>query len=237
MDLQDSIALVTGGSHGIGIDVLRALAGEGVRVAINVHDSERGLDLVESLGRDKAIAVHADISRRGHVREMVQQVEDAFGGLDILVNSAGVGVRCGFLDIREEDWERVIAVNLHGTFHCCQEALPLMLAGNGGKIINISSVGGIEPIAASAHYGSAEAGVRMLTRYLAREFAPDIQVNDIACGPIETERHGSTGRDECASATECAPLEEGVCGAVLMLCRCDYITGQTIVVDGGLTMR
>jgi 3-oxoacyl-[acyl-carrier protein] reductase len=238
-DLTGRVALVTGGSRGIGRAVSLALAEAGAEIAVNYHSREREaeevLSRVQSYGR-RCIKVRADVSVAADASRMVKSVEEELGAVTILVNNAGIARPRRLEEITEEDWDTTIDVNLKSVFLVTQAVLPNMRAGRWGRIINISStaiqLGGI----VGPHYTASKAGIWGLTHAYASQLTGEgITVNAIAPALIETEM--LTG--SLKATPERIPVgrfgtAEEVADVVLMLARNGYITGQTINVNGGL---
>lgn len=246
-DLRGQVALVTGGSRGIGRAVCAALAGDGARVAVNFRTSEReARDLVRRLG-PRAGAFRADVASPREVEAMVSAVRRKWGRIDILVNAASYSSPRGWKVRLEEmdpaEVERTLQVDLMGTFHCCRAVAPLMRRQRRGKIVNFASAAAIGGDPTTLLYAGAKMGIVGLTRALARELAPRIQVNAVAPGSIRTgwlEGWGLSARDLAGLRAE-VPLgrigePEEVAEVVRFLAgpRSDFITGQTWIVDGGV---
>jgi glucose 1-dehydrogenase len=249
MRLSGKVALVTGSARGIGRAVAVRLAHEGADVVLNDYRPADGgaaaRAAVEAAGR-KAHVVLANVAHVAEVRQLVDEAQRQFGRLDILVNNAGVEVRAPFTEAKEEDYDRVLGVNLKGVFFLTQAfARALIAAGRPGKVINISSVHEEIPFPGCASYCAAKGGVRMLTRDLAMELAPHrITVNGIAPGAIETEINRPMLDDPARKAAllKQIPLgrlgrPEDVAGLAAFLASddADYVTASTYFVDGGLT--
>jgi 3-oxoacyl-[acyl-carrier protein] reductase len=247
MELEGRVALVTGGARGIGRAIALALAREGADVAIcdiDLKGAEEVARRVRELGR-RGLAFKADISQREEVRGMVQEILNHFGRVDILVNNAGIIKRGSFEEHSEEDWDRVIAVNLKGTFNCAKEVVPLMKERRYGKIINISSVvGKIGDIASAPSYGASKGAINAFTKSLARELAPyGINVNAVAPHAIETEMSAEWSEERRRQIISQIPLRrlgrpEEVAEAVVFLAsdRASFITGEILDVNGGFLM-
>ena len=237
-DLTGRIALVTGASRGIGRAVAVALAKAGSDVAINYRRMEREARLTEeqalAFGR-RTITVQADVSSSAEVDPMVRTVEREFGGIDILVNNAGVANPKSLEDITEEDWDETISVNLKSAFLMIQRVLPGMRERRWGRIVNITSgaahTGGI----IGPHYNASKAGMEGLTRgYAARIVQEGITVNAVAPSIIETDM--VRGRKDLAKRIPMGRmgLPDEVAQAVVFVCGNAYMTGQTILLNGGL---
>jgi 3-oxoacyl-[acyl-carrier protein] reductase len=246
MDLQGKVALITGGGTGIGREIGLWLAREGTSVAVNYSRSEKEAMKTAQEIRDSgvsALAIKADVSQDAQVREMVDKVMKECGRLDILVNSAGTTTFVEASDLEgltEEIWDRNLAVNLKGTFFCCRAAAAAMKSNDGGNIINISSIAGTTGIGSSIAYCASKAGVICLTKSLARTLAPEIQVNTIAPGFVDT-RWTADWPEFKKMHEEATPLKrvatvEDIAEAALFLVRSDFVTGQIIIVDGGKSM-
>jgi 3-oxoacyl-[acyl-carrier protein] reductase len=242
--LQGKVALVTGASRGIGEAIALALAQAGADVAVNYRKREDAaagvVRQIEEAGRG-ALGVRADVTVRAQVRAMVVHTIERLGAIDILVNNAGLLQQKPFADITDEDWDRVLDVNLKGVFACSQEALAAMRRGGGGRIVNIASSGGQLGGPLAPHYAASKAGVISLTRSLARIAAPEVAVNCVSPGLIDTEMAGTEMATE-AGARKLAqiPLRrlgsavEVAASVVFLAASAPYVTGHTINVNGGL---
>lgn len=236
-------ALITGASRGIGSAIARRLAWDGFRVILNYnHSEERASLLAEELNAsfeaDIAQAFHADVADRDQVARMFS----AIGGVDVLVNNAGIAQQKLFTDLTEQDWDSMFDVDVKGVFHCCQCALPYMIHHKRGKIINISSMWGQVGASCETHYSAAKAAVIGLTKALAKEVGPSgIQVNCVAPGVIQTEMNAMLGEDTMNALREETPLgvlgtAEDIAAAVSFLAgeESNFITGQVFGVNGGM---
>lgn len=246
--LAGRAAIVTGAARGIGKGIALALAREGVRIVLHYYRSERQAVAVsreiEALGVEVAV-VRADLREVSAAQEIVAAALDSFGGVDILVNNAGVFSSKPALEISPEDWQRVHKINLQSPFLLCQAAAPEMRARNGGVMLNIASGGGLSPHPAydtGAHYASAKAGLIMLTKRLAHEWAPEIRVNCIAPGMIDSKPKPLPDSWKLRILPH-IPLERigtvaDIAHAAVFLCsdHSGYMTGQVINVDGGILM-
>jgi len=232
------VALVTGAAKRIGRSVALRLATEGADVVVNYRTSkaeaEEVVTRIAAMGR-RALAVRADVSKRGDVLEMFATVEREFGRLDILVNNAGVFFPAKFEELTEEQWDGILGANLKSQFLCSQAAAPMLRRSGQGRIVNFASLGGLLAWPAYTHYCVSKAGVIMLTRCLARALAPEITVNAVAPGTISFPNDAP---EIAADFVRRAPLHrtgapEDIDDAVVFLASSSFITGQILVVDGG----
>lgn len=247
-DLTGKKALVTGGSRGIGKGIVLALARQGADVVINYHskaeEAEAVATEVRSLGR-VALTIQADVSSSSEVSAMFATVEKEWGQLDILVNNAGILSYAAFVDITEDQWDKVIDTNLKGQFLCAQQAARLMLKIGWGRIINIASIssGGVGiGFPQLSHYTASKGGVVAMTENMALELGPQgITVNAIAPGAVDTEISGGKTPEEQKQALVSRlprrrmgqPEDIGAAAAFLASSEADYVTGVTLYVDGG----
>ena len=239
MELNGQVALVTGGARRVGKALDLALAREGADVVVNYFQSaeaaEETVAEILALGR-RAIAVHADVSIKAEAAELVRRTADAFGRLDVLVNNASIFETAPLLAIREEEWDRVMDVNLKGPFLLSQLAAPLLREEGGGVIVNIADLSAFQPWPSYAHHAVSKAWLVHLTRVLARALAPDIRANCIAPGTVlppddYTAEQIRTSRDRTPLHKVGTP--EDVARALIFLIESDFVTGETVVVDGG----
>jgi len=230
--------LITGAARRIGRVIAIELSRRGFAVAIHYNAS---LADAEQTSRecDKAPIFQADLSRVDEIRRLFREVRERLGPLNCLVNNAARFTRFNALDIGEADWDFIHDVNLKATFFCCQEAARQMKPQGAGKIVNISSLGGIRPWAEHVHYCASKAGVIMLTKALAKAFAPEIAVNSVAPGVISFDDVDlPTQAMIDATPVRRAGKPEEVADAVhFFLTAPDFITGQIMAVDGGLSQR
>jgi 3-oxoacyl-[acyl-carrier protein] reductase len=245
MKLKDKIAIVTGASQGIGKEVALALAKEGANViVIDINDNVKKVsEEIKSMGV-KSMAVKADVSNRKDIEKMSRDVLKTFGKVDILVNNAGIYPSVSFNEMKEEDWDKVMNVNLKGTFLCTKAVSESMIKKKSGSIINISSIAAMVGFNGLTHYCASKAGILGFTRALALELSKyNIRVNAIAPGAIETP--GAKMTDEDANNfAQTIPLKrigtpKDIASVVLFLASEDssYITGQCIIVDGGYVLQ
>ena len=237
-DLNGRVALVTGASRGIGAAVAMALAEAGTAVAVNYRERASEADAVVAAIKRKggrAIAIAADVSQAAPVAKMLDRINSALGGIDILVNNAGMAIVRGIDDLTEADFDQTIAVNLKSAFLCTQAVVPAMRAKKWGRIVNISSGAARGAGAIGAHYNASKAGMEGLTRgYAARLVKEGITVNAVAPSLIETDM--MRGRSDLARNIPLGRLGRPgeVAQAVLMVLGNDYMTGQTIILNGGM---
>jgi 3-oxoacyl-[acyl-carrier protein] reductase len=245
VELKGMSAIVTGSGRGIGRAIALRLAREGVKVVVNAkkgyEDVIETINMIKSVGGE-AIPVLADVSTREGCRELVRKAMESFGRLDILVNNAGLGLYASFLEQSDAMIEKVLSTSLKSVIYCSQEAAKVMTEGS---IINIASIAGIEPLYGLSIYSAAKAGVIGITKALAIELAPRIRVNAIAPGIVKTKMGESLLK--VLKLTEEEYLEKytllkkfiepnEIADAVIFLIKTPSITGQTIVIDAGLSL-
>jgi NAD(P)-dependent dehydrogenase (short-subunit alcohol dehydrogenase family) len=234
--LAGQVALVTGAAKRIGRSIALRLAADGADVVVNFSSSKAEAESlvgeIESSGR-RAVAIRADVSRRAEVGQLFAEAESNFGRLDILVNSVGTFFSAKFEDLTDEQWDRIMNVNLKSQFLCAQAAAPLMKRQGRGRIINLSSLGGLLAWPSYTHYCVSKAGVIMLTRCLARALAPEILVNSVAPGTIQFP--GEPPDEDYISRVPLHRTGKGddIAGAVAYFATADFVTGQVMAVDGG----
>jgi 3-oxoacyl-[acyl-carrier protein] reductase/pteridine reductase len=236
--LEGKIILVTGAARRIGRAIALRLADEGAQVAVHFHSSGQGAGEVAQRCGSKAF--RADLSKVAEVQRLFDEVQSAYGRLDALVNNAARFREKKVLEVTEQDWDWIHEVNLKATFFCCQAAAKLMLKTGGGRIVNISSLGGLRPWSKHVPYGASKAGVIMMTRSLAKALAPQIAVNSIAPGVIHFGDEMPPAIQHLIAVTPMrrAGTGEEIAEAVLsFLTASSFITGQVLAVDGGLSQR
>lgn len=246
MSLENKTAIVTGARRGIGKGIAIALAKEGCNVVVSDID-EKDCEVVAEEVRKlepKALAVRCDVSKKGEVEKLFSRTMEEFGRLDILVNNAGIFPFVPFAEMKEEDWDKVLNVNLKSIFFCSKEAAKVL--PEGGRIVNISSIAAFVGFEGLVHYCASKGAINSMIRALALELAPKkITVNAVAPGAIETPGASEVSTEESKKQTIATiPLSrmgqpEDIADAVVFLAseKAGYITGQTIIVDGGWTLR
>ena len=246
MRFAGQVAIVTGGGRGMGRAIALALAGEGATVVVAEVDRDAGAAVAAEIGSagGRALAVAVDVSDVAQVRSLFAETLKAFGDVDILVNNAGIGIAKPLLDYTEADWDRQLGVNLKGMFFLTQEAAKVMIPKRKGKIVNFASTAGfVSSSTPETAYDISKGGVRQLTTSVAAELAPhNINVNAVAPGTIMTDltMRVLDTEEKMARASAKIPVgrlgtPEDMVGPVLFLCssEADYVTGHTLVVDGG----
>jgi 3-oxoacyl-[acyl-carrier protein] reductase len=236
------VALVTGGSRGIGAAISRELARAGAKVAVNCRSGTQTADQVaDEIG---GLVVQADVSDPEEAQALIERVEGELGGIDALVNNAGVTRDTLIARMSDDDWQTVIDTNLRGTFNTSRAVSRKMMRRRSGAIVNLSSVVGIHGNPGQANYAASKAGIIGLTKALARELGSrGVRVNAIAPGYITTELTDVLNDEQRGLILGNTPLgrlgePEDVAGAVRFLCSDDaaFITGEVLLVDGGLGM-
>jgi 3-oxoacyl-[acyl-carrier protein] reductase len=246
MDLDGTVALVTGGNGGLGQRICHALAKAGVHIAVMYAQSrdqaERVAGELASRRRVKAAAFACDVTDGAAVERVVGEVMGRFGRLDVLVNDAAYNKSVAFADLdglTMELWDRIIAINLTGPMRLIKAAAPVMKSQGRGRIVNIASVAGLGPTGSSIAYAVSKAGLIHLTRCIAVALAPEVLVNCVAPGLLEGTRATANLRPEqiensAASSLLKKAADKDDCAAmVVTMCRTDSMTGQTVVIDAG----
>jgi len=250
VNLEGKAAIVTGAGVSVGRAVALDLARRGVSVAVNYSrsaaEAEQTASDCDALGV-RAICVRADVGRDDQVRAMTEEAVAAFGRLDVLVNNAGVTRFIDHADMErvgEDDWDYIFRTNVWGTFVCTRAAVPALRQDGGGAVVNLSSVAGVYGTGSSVPYCASKAAINNMTVTLARALAPDVRVNAVAPGFVDTrwwsEREHADAIKQFAAAA--APLKkvcqaEDVSKVVLDILSSDMVTGQIVVVDGGIGIK
>lgn len=247
MRLKDRVTVITGAARGIGKAIAFTFAREGAKVALVDVERPRLEASREEIERNggEAIALACDITKSSEVQRVIEEAKKIFGRIDILVNNAGI-IRRGTIEtVTEEDWDRVIEVNLKGTFNCCKAVVETMKTQGYGKIVNVSSIAGkLGDITSAPGYGPSKAGIDALTKTLARQLAPyGINVNAVSPHAIETEMSAQWSEEKRKEVIASIPLgrlgkPEDVAEAVLFLAsdEASFITGEILDVNGGALM-
>lgn len=250
MELRGKVALVTGAAHRVGRALALALAARGMRLAIHYHASEVEAGATardaEAASGAEAWTVRADLTDSAAPERLVDEVASHFGALDVLVNSAAIMVRTPLDEVTPEQWDRTLDLNLRAPFFCAKAAARVMRRGETGEngtrgvIVNIADLAGLESWPGYIPHGISKAGVIHMTTSLARVLAPDIRVNAIAPGAVLLPE--SWGPEDAAHLERTTPLHrlgspDDVAHALLYLLEADYVTGETLVVDGGRHIR
>ncbi len=245
MQLRDQVAIVTGGTRGIGRAICLLFAGEGAKVIANFSKDDRMAEDLLNEAKTKGLSIDlfkADVTQFNQVKEMVEKTSARFGRIDILVNNVGL-IRDNFLMLMsDDDWDSLMKANLTSLFYCCKTVIRKMIAQKSGKIINISSVSGILGTSGQANYAATKGGMISFTKSLARELGSfNVRVNAVAPGLIESEIVSRMPREKVEAIVKSTCLgrvgkPEEVARAALFLASdsSEYITGQTIIVDGGI---
>lgn len=248
MRLENKVAIVTGGSRGIGRGIALKLAAEGAKVVINYRvnsaAAEEVVGLVEKQGGE-AISVQADVSYTAEAQRLIKTAVSTYGRLDILVNNAGTTRDMLIMLMKEEDWDLVINTNLKSAFNCCKAAARIMMKQRYGRIVNITSVSGLAGQAGQTNYSASKAGLVGFTKSLAKEIGPrNITVNAVAPGFVYTDLTADLPQDMKDLALQMTPLgrfgtPEDMANAVAFLAsdEAGFITGHVLSVDGGLVMQ
>lgn len=244
--MNKKTALVTGGAKGIGAAVCRALAKDGYNIALNFNTSEKeALSLKNELSAVTSVEIFkADVSDSEQVKKMFSEIENIFGGADVLVNNAGIAQQALFTDITDEMWQKMIGTNLTGAFNCCRSALPYMIRQKCGSIINIASMWGEVGASMEVHYSAAKAGLIGLTKALAKEVGlSGITVNAVSPGVVLTDMMAQFSDEDKNVLADETPMgvlgtPEDIAATVSFLAseKARFITGQVVSVNGGFVI-
>ena len=239
---QNKTIVVTGGSKGIGAEIVKTLAMENYNVILNYNKSKEQAELIKKklkTNEKKVEIFKADVSKREEAKELIKFALKKFGTIDVLINNAGISQTKMFLDITDEDWNLMLQNNLTSAFYCIQEALPTMIQRKNGLIVNISSIWGITGGSCEVHYSAAKAGLDGMTKALAKELGPsNIRVNSIAPGMIDTDMNKEYSENEINEIKEETPLKKigkpaEIAKCVKWLIEDNFTTGQIISPNGG----
>jgi NAD(P)-dependent dehydrogenase (short-subunit alcohol dehydrogenase family) len=238
-DFTGKVAFVTGGGSGIGAEVARRLADGGAKVAILDRRAEAAQAVADEVG---GLAIEGNVAVTADVEAAVERTVAELGEIDVLIPNAGIGTAKALWDYTDKEWDLLVGVNLKGTFTCLRAVIPRMMAGAGGSIVNVASLTGIRPTMGEGPYSAAKAGVIALTRSAAMEAAPKVRVNCVAPGMVRTPLTqmvtdnptwlaGAEAGTPLARIGDAGEVADVVC--FLASDAASYVTGQTIVVDGG----
>ena len=234
--------IVTGGSRGIGAAIVREFAKEKYNVVLNYNNSEEAAIKIQNELKEQGINIEifkADVSKREEVKEIVKFALEKFKNIDVLINNAGIAQIKPFMDISDEDWEKMMQINLNSVFYCTQEVLENMIHNKCGCIVNISSIWGITGGSCEVHYSTSKAAIDGMTKALAKELGPsNIRVNSVAPGAIMTDMNSDCTEEEIKEINKQIPL--GKFGEAADIAKCvkwlvedNYTTGQVISPNGG----
>ena len=244
---MNKVALITGASKGIGAATAIMFAQNGYDVIINYCSSAESAILLEKSLKENgfsALSYMADVSKSNDVKRMVNDVIEQYGKIDVLINNAGIAQQKLFTDITDEDWERMVSINLTGTFNCCRAVIPLMVSRKSGSIINTSSIWGMTGASCEVHYSAVKAGIIGMTKALAKELGPSgIRVNCVAPGVINTRMNANLSVSDLEGLADETPLgrlgtTNEVASTSLFLASnaAEFITGQVISPNGGFVI-
>lgn len=244
--MNKKTALITGGAKGIGAAICRSLAQDGYNIAINYNRSQKEAEnLKTELSQITAVEIFkCDVSDSAQVEKMFSEIDNAFGGVDVLVNNAGVAEQALFTDITDDMWQRMIGVNLTGAFNCCRKALGNMIREKNGVIINIASMWGEVGASMEVHYSASKAGLIGLTKALAKEVGlSGVRVNAVSPGVVATDMMAAFSEEDKIALVEETPMGvlgnvEDIADAVSFLAsdKARFITGQVLSVNGGFVI-
>ena len=234
--------IVTGGSRGIGAAIVKELAKENYQVVLNYHHSEEAAKGIQEELKKQGFSIEifkANVSKREEVKTLIEFTLQKYKKIDVLINNAGIDQILPFMDIKEEDWNKMIQTNLNSVFYCCQEALENMIHHKRGCIINISSIWGQTGASCEVHYSASKAAIDGLTKALAKEMGPsNIRINAVAPGIVETDMNRDIAAEEIEELKKEIPLgriakPEDITKSIKWLIEDEYVTGQIINVNGG----
>lgn len=239
---MDKVVVVTGGSKGIGAEIVKTLANEGYKIVLNYNKSEESAKKIQEELLNKGIKIEifkADVSKREESKKLIKFTIEKFNTIDILINNAGIAQEKIFTDITDTDWNYMLQNNLNSAFYCTQEVVETMIHNKKGCIINISSIWGITGASCEVAYSTTKAAINGFTRALAKELGPsNIRVNAIAPGIIDTQMNSNLTAEELENIKNEIPLEKigkpkDIAKCVKWLIEDEYTTGQIISINGG----
>ena len=239
---MERVAIVTGGTRGIGKAIVYEFCKKNIKVVLNYKNSDEIAKEIKNELKDKVEIFKADVSKREEVKKLIDFTLEKFGTIDILVNNAGISQEKMFIDLTDEDWNNMINTNLTSVFYTIQEALPTMVHNKDGCIINISSIYGLTGGSCEVHYSASKAGIDGLTKALAKEIGPsNIRINSIAPGAIDTDMNKDVTDEEWKQIEYETPLNkrgkpEDIAKCAVWLAYDEFTTGQVISPNGGLVI-
>ena len=240
--MLNRVAIITGGARGIGKEISKVLAQNGIKVIVNYNKSKEMAEKLKQELKKESISidiVKADVSKRNEVKEMVNYILNKYGKIDILINNAGISNYKLFIDVTDEEWNNIINNNLYSVFCTTQEVLHSMIHNKNGCIINISSIWGMVGASCESIYSVSKAGIDAMTKSLAKELGPcNIRVNSIAPGIINTDMISNFSKEEINDIIQQIPLERigkktDIAKCIKWLIDDEYTTGQVISINGG----
>lgn len=253
MKLNEKTAIITGGALGIGKETSLLFGREGAKLIIADYNAEKGIELEKNLGRMgfESLYVKTDVRKSSEVKHMVETGIERFGKIDILINNAGIAGAVPVVDLAEDNWDRIVDTNLKGVYLCSKHAIPVMIRGGGGVIVNIASAFGIVATERRSAYNASKAGVILLTKNMALDYAThNIRVNAVCPGVVETDlvlNYVNASKDPKKTHDELVSLHplgrlarpEEIARAILFLAsdESSFMTGSSLVIDGGYTAR
>ena len=239
---MEKIAIVTGGTRGIGRAIVYEFCKKDIKVVLNYKNSDEIAKEIKNELKDKVEIFKADVLKREEVKKLIDFTLEKFGTIDILVNNAGISQEKMFIDLTDEDWNNMINTNLTSVFYTIQETLPTMIHNKDGCIINISSIYGLTGGSCEVHYSASKAGIDGLTKALAKEIGPsNIRINSIAPGAIDTDMNKDVTDEEWKQIEYETPLNkrgkpEDIAKCAVWLAYDEFTTGQVISPNGGLVI-
>ena len=240
--IVNKVVIVTGGSRGIGAEIVKTLANENYKVILNYNNSKEQAEKIQQdlLEQGKEIEIiKADVSKKEEAKKLIQFALNKFNKIDVLINNAGISQEGLFTDVTEEEWQKIMNINLNSVFYCTQQALKYMIQEQQGCIINISSIWGETGASCEVAYSATKAAINGMTKALAKEVGPsNIRVNAIAPGIIDTDMNRNLTTEELEQIKEQIPLNK--IGKAIDIAKCvkwliedEYTTGQIISINGG----
>lgn len=239
---SNKVVLITGGSRGIGAGIVKYLAMNGYKVILNYNKSEESANKIKEQLLKENIeidVIKADVTNKHEINDMVNKIINKYNKIDVLINNAGISQEKVFLDLFDEEWQKILDINLNSVYYCTKRVLPYMLERKEGCIINISSIWGVTGGSCEVAYSTSKAAINGFSKALAKEMGPsNIRINCIAPGIIDTDMNKNLSIEEIEKIKEEIPLNE--IGKVIDIAKCvkwliedSYTTGQIININGG----